>query len=548
MKTLRRFLPAFLVAGFAMAMSSLAPHPRTAEAGGPPIPPEISKTKAQASTFVIGKNYTVVESDTDLSRIGDGVTPGGRYYGLTPKRMLLDRLRRAASRAANNNVIDNLPMTSPPTVTSASGDSQTNSYYLANGGVLQNQDKIIVVGGVVFANTSGALAGNYINVKSVSTTSGSNVGGVVGNQNGWYIETMTDSPNISFGYFRTAEGGVMVAVSENGGPMQYVSTTPTTMYNNGNPCGSNPGSVTVAFGSSKVRRVRLELGNQQTDETCGGAGGVAFLRRIAVDPSYTIWKPKDTDVINAAFVGDSYTAGSPRDTGMQSVNWARTVAAKLGWRPTCMALGSTGYSKASGALPPASDPVRIADLSAQAYDVYVFALGTNDVNGNDNTATALPDLQAKALTCFQAARAANPIAPIIVVSPWPRTTFPLQTQADLAAAVQAAFNQFADSNSLYIPIYDDPSGNWMTGTSYQGQLNNSNDISFRYIWTDRIHPVKTGHYYYGDRIAQAIRDWLMATSVTIRMPARRPDEGLVFRMPERPVAPPPYRYRLDKAA
>ncbi|WP_422932042.1 SGNH/GDSL hydrolase family protein [Singulisphaera sp. PoT] len=532
----------------ALAVLAAVSHLTVSEAGGPPTPTQVTKTKAQRLAWNVPRGTRVVEQETKLEFIGDGSTPGGYGTGLTYQRMLLDRLRRAASRAANNNVIDNLPMTSPPTVTSASGDSQTNSYYLANGGVLQNQDKIIVVGGVVFANTSGALAGNYINVKSVSTTSGSNVGGVVGNQNGWYIETMTDSPNISFGYFRTAEGGVMVAVSENGGPMQYVSTTPTTMYNNGNACGSNPGSVTVAFGSSKVRRVRLELGNQQVDETCGGAGGVAFIRRIAVDPSYSIWKPKDgPDVVNAAFVGDSYTAGSPRDAGMQSVNWARTVAAKLGWRPTCMALGSTGYSKASGALPPASDPVRIADLSAQPYDVYVFALGTNDVNGNDNTATALPDLQAKAFTCFQAARAANPIAPIIVVSPWPRTTFPAQTQSDLATAVQAAFNQFADANSLYIPIYDDPSGNWMTGTSYQGQLNNSNDISYRYIWTDRIHPVKTGHYYYGDRITHAIRDWLMATSVTRRMPAR-PDEGMVFRMPDRPVATPPHRYRLDKAA
>ena len=519
----------------------------TAQAGTPPLPNYQLKTKAQRQAMVVPSGTTVIEQETGLQFRGNSQTVGGIGYGLTSQRILLDKIRRTASAARNNNLIDNAAMASPPTVTSASGDSQTNSYYLANGGVLQNQDKIIVVGGVVFANTSGVLAGNYINVKSVSTTSGSNVGGIVGNQNGWYIETMTDSPNISFGYFRTAEGGVMVAVSENGGPMQYVSTTPTTMYNNGNPCGSNPGSVTVAFGSSKVRRVRLELGNQQTDETCGGAGGVAFIRRIAVDPSYSIWKPKDgPDVINAAFVGDSYTAGSPRDTGMQSVNWARTVAAKLGWRPTCMALGSTGYSKASGALPPASDPVRIADLSAAPYDVYVFALGTNDVNGNDNTATALPDLQAKALACFQAARAANPIAPIIVVSPWPRTTFPAQTQADLASGVLAAFNQFADANSLYIPIYDDPSGNWMTGTSYQGQLNNSNDISFRYIWTDRIHPVKTGHYYYGDRIAQAIRDWLQALSLSMRGPDPRPDEGLVFRMPDRPLAIAPARY--SKAA
>ena len=550
MKTLRRFLPAFLVAGFALAMSSLAPHPRTAEAGGPPVPPIISKAKAQASTYLIPKNNFLVETDTDLQRAGDGSTPGGRYVGWTPKRMLLERMRRAASRASVSNVIDNAVMASPPTITTGTSFTQTKNYYLAGSGVLTNQDKFTIVGGVPFANTSGSLAGNYLSVYSVSSTSGSNIGPPGIYQQGWYIEGMTDAPTVVFSYFRTSESGVMIAVSENGGPMQYTSMTPTPIFNNGNACGTNTGVVTIAFGSSKIRRVRIEFGNQQVDETCGGSGGVLSLRGFFVDPGYSIWKPKDLDVVNAAFIGDSYTVQAPRDAGMQAVNWARTCAAKLGWRAVCMAQGGTGYSKVNGALPAASDPLRLADLTAQpfAYDVFVFALGTNDVSGNDGTAVALPDIQAKALTCFRAARAANPIAPIIVVGPWPRPTFPLQTQSDCATAVEAAFAQFADANSFYIPIYDDPSGNWMAGTSYQGKLNSSNDISYRYIWTDAIHPILAGHYYYGDRIAHAIRDWLMATSVTSRTPDRSPDEGMVFRMPERPVAPPPPRYRLDKAA
>ena len=447
--------------------------------------------------------------DPSGNRARLGLDPGGLSTQLAQSRFtLLERMRRTAAAARISNLIDNAAMASPPTITSTASDSQTNSFFLSNGGVLANQDKYIAVGGVLFSNTTSPYNGNYINVKSVSSTTGSNVGPSGVYQQGWYIETMTDSPNISFGYFRTAQGGVMVAVSENGGPMQYASFTPTPMYNNGSACGSNTGSVTVAFGSSKVRRVRLELGNQRTDEACGGSGGVAFLRRIAVDPSYSIWKPKDVDVINAAFVGDSYTAGAPRDTGMQSVNWARTCAAKLGWRPTCMAQGGTGFSKANGALPAASDPLRIADLSQAAYDVYVFALGTNDVSGNDNTAAALTDIQAKALACFQAARAANPIAPIIVVGPWPRTSFPLQTQLDCATAVRAAYTQFADANSYFIPIYDDTAGNWMAGTSYQGNIVSPNDISGRLIWTDKIHPVLAGHYYYGDRIAHEIREQL----------------------------------------
>lgn len=474
-------------------------------------PPGPRKTTSERTASVWPDSSIIVDKTTKLAYSGDGTTLGASEVGWSQRRMLLERMRRAARIAAAGNVIDNAAMASPPTVTSASGDSQTNSYFLAQSGVLGNLDKVIVVGGTVFANTNSPWNGNYINVKSVSSTSGSNVGPSGVYQNGWYVETMTDSPNISYGYYRTAEGGFMIAVSENGGPMQYTSFTPTAMYNSGSACGSNTGSITVAFGSSKQRRVRLELGNQQADEACGGAGGVAFLRRIAVDPSYSIWKPKDTDVINAAFIGDSYTVQAPRGSGMQSVNWARTCGAKLGWRVTCMAQGGTGYSKANGTLPAASDPVRLADLTQAAYDVYVFALGTNDVSGNDGTAAPLPDIQAKALTCFQAARAANPIAPIIVVAPWPRPTFPTATQQACADAVIAAYNQFADSNSLYIPIYSDPSGNWMAGTSYQGSTPfSSADISGRYIGPDGIHPLLIGHYYYGYRVPMWIHDWLQS--------------------------------------
>ena len=422
------------------------------------------------------------------------------------QRYLRDGLRRAADIASISNVIDN-PVLDPsvaPVVTSAATDSQTVSYYMGNGTVLTNQDKVAVVGGVPFANQSG----NYLAVKSVSSISGSNIGPSGTYQNGWYPEVMTDADVLSFSYYRTAESGVMVAVADSGTTMQdlqYVSLTPTTIY--GSAGGSNNGSVTLTFPNSKPRRVRIECGSQQVDEQYGG-GPVLSIRRFAVNPSYSIWKPYDIDNFNMAVIGDSYTAGPPRDTGMQCQNWARVMAAKLGCKAVQMALGGTGYSKALLPLPAASDPVRLADLSAQKYDIYVFALGTNDVSGNDGTALPLPDIQAKALICFQAARAANPLAPIVVVGPWPRPTFPLSTQQGCATAVEAAFAQFNDPNSLYIPIYDAVSGNWMAGTSYQGHEVNPNDISGRYIWTDGIHPIFSGHYYYGARVANIIRQWL----------------------------------------
>ncbi|WP_422923745.1 SGNH/GDSL hydrolase family protein [Singulisphaera sp. PoT] len=466
--------------------------------GTPSLPQTFYLTSTQRKAWRVPKNVIVIESGTELPYRGDGVTYGGKAYGLTQQRILMDKVRRVASIARFNNVIDNPAMTSPPSITSAATNSQTNAYYLANSGSLTNQDKVRVVGGVPFVNLS-----SYLAVKSVSSTTGSNIGPAGTYQNGWYIEFMTAAPTVSIGYYRTAETGVMVAVSENGGPMQYASFTPTTIY--GSACGTNNGSVTVTFGSSKIRRVRFEFGNQQVDEVCG-AGGVLSVRGIFVDPSYSIWKPRDVDTIHAAIIGDSYTAGAPRDSGMQSVNWSRVLAAKMGWHAVQMALGGTGYSKANGALPAAADPLRLADLVAQPYDVFVFALGTNDVTGNDGTAVVLPDLAAKALTCFQAARAANPIAPIFILGPWVRPTFPPQTQLDQANAVLAAFNSFNDSNSYHVPIYIDSSGNWLPGTSYQGNIKNSADVSQHYFWTDAIHPLYVGHYLLGDRSASEFRE------------------------------------------
>ncbi|WP_422929036.1 SGNH/GDSL hydrolase family protein [Singulisphaera sp. PoT] len=533
---MRRMFSWFGMAAAVVSLAWLGDVTPRGNAQGPPLDPVTSMTSTQRKARTITGDVLVVESDTGLMFTGKKNVTGGKAIGLTTQRMLLERMRRAAVAARASNVIDNQPMASPPTITTGTSFTQTKNYYLAGSGVLTNQDKFTIVGGVPFANTSGSLAGNYLSVYSVSSTSGSNIGPPGIYQQGWYIEGMTDAPTLVFSYFRTSESGVMIAVSENGGPMQYTSMTPTPIFNNGNACGTNTGVVTIAFGSSKIRRVRIEFGNQQVDETCGGSGGVLSVRGFFVDPGYSIWKPKDLDIVNAGGIGDSYTVQAPRDAGMQAVNWFRTASAKLGWRPTCMAQGGTGYSKVNGALPAASDPLRLADLTAQPYDVFVFALGTNDVSGNDGTAVALPDIQAKALTCFNAARAANPIAPIIVVAPWPRPTFPTQTQSDCATAVAAAFNQFADPNSLFIPIYADPSGNWMAGTSYQGKLNSSNDISYRYIWADAIHPVLAGHYYYGDRVAHAIRDWLMSTSVTDRGTGRIPSESIAFAPLKRPVA------------
>lgn len=409
----------------------------------------------------------------------------GTKYTLS-KTALLEKLLRAASAARISNRIDAAVMASPPTISSGASSTLAVNYATVSGGVLANQDKMLVEGGVPFVH-----GGSNMAVKSVSIASGGNVGSTA-MQNQVSVSVMTDSPNIEFQFYPQNTTSVRFYVSENGGLLQPCTSGLTALNS------STATSYTkLAFGASKQRLVVVEYSKLYSDT----AAPAALLNGIRVDNAYAIWQPKEINPVNAAFCGDSYTVGSPSDGYSHDV-FSVVMARKLGWRHTALALGGTGYTRANGVSPAMKD--RLADLTAQTFDAFVFFIGTND------DAYYATTLQADALACFREARAANALAPIFVFGTAPRPNLAAGTTVLMDAAIKGAFDTFADSWSFWIPVGGDPAGSWMPGTSYVGNIVSAADVSGRYIGSDGTHPVKAGAYYYGTRAADAVVAKLLA--------------------------------------
>ena len=71
------------------------------------------------------------------------------------------------------------------------------------------------------------------------------------------------------------------------------------------------------------------------------------------------------------------------------------------------------------------------------------------------------------------------------------------------AAVQAAFAQWADPRSAFIPIASDASP-WTFGTGYVGATNGSGNSDVA-ISADGTHPTDLGHVIYDQRATAGVR-------------------------------------------
>lgn len=427
--------------------------------------------------------------------------------GQTPE-FVLEKLRRLAARAAVSNRMINGVMASPPTITPSGGTGAilAKAYALASGGSLAAglSRWVDIEGGEPVASNS-----VYLGVKAASVVAGGNITTAGALQGLWAMEFMSDSPNVTLDAYRVGAGtSVRFAVSENGGPMQYVGAGVTTWT-----WTSNIGTILLAFGSSKQRRIRAEFGTFYTDDTVSNiADPAVIIRRISVDAAYRIWAPGDADVIRAGIFGDSWSKNAPK-TATDGAGWCYEnpvgrLCAGMGWKLFSRSIGGTGYSAANASssnLPALKDRLADMTIGGVPFDVYVFPNGTND------QAYAATTLQADALTCWQAARAANPLAPIIIFGPWPR---PAVSSANLTAidtALRAAYAEFDDPYSVYIGTFSStPDDNWIYGSS-DDAAPVSGEPSGLYIYHDASpggHLNGPGAAYVGNRCIAAVRQWL----------------------------------------
>lgn len=177
---------------------------------------------------------------------------------------------------------------------------------------------------------------------------------------------------------------------------QYLTTTPTFKP----PSNGSVYNSLVVLGAPGIYKIRLEMD-----------AGVAF-RGINAGPTDTI-RATNKKPFKIAIGGDSFTEPTVVDNTQITCGWdgyAQKLSYLLNANVISCGSGGTGYINPGSGRYKMYD--RIDDMLSTNADVYMFALGINDY-ANDAAA-----ISAQALSCFNAVRAYDKNAPIVVVSPF----------------------------------------------------------------------------------------------------------------------------------
>lgn len=328
-------------------------------------------------------------------------------------------------------------------------------------------------------------ATNYYRFPVITLPDGAtgNTGDSSKNANGWAVEFMSDASKVMVRIgCSTSTNGVQFEVDD-----YLVSATALTM-----PATSGDGYFLLDFsnvGGRKRRKIRLE------GDTATGFYGVY------VGPTSSVWSYETPRDIKVAFVGDSIEA----QTGATTPNggYAIKVGKALGWSNVFqVAMGGTGFVATGSHNSTFGDSFRVADVVAINPDVIFIGGSTND------SGTASATLRAAILATFRAYRTALPYVPIVVHSVWGGSSGPGAPYLAVEADTAAAFATWADSNSYFFPISNDPDGAWVFGTGKVGATNGSGNSDV-YVSNDGVHPSPDGHDYYARRVAHAFRTKLL---------------------------------------
>jgi len=405
------------------------------------------------------------------------------FKSFATQARLSSKLSAALLGAAVSNLASNPVMGNPPTVVVSASSNAALTVLYTIGTSLQNADKVYTVGGTqaAFDNTNGGLI-------ALSCTNILGTGGNVNSgryQNACAHHIATDSPNVQFRIYPALGTKFRIAVSEDGGPWAYTTAAPIAFS-----AGTSVSNyVQLTFQTTVERKIRIEFGIN--------GPGTPTLRSIAVLPSYIIHNPGPFATVKSAWLGDSYSANGA--ASFSHLVPAILASNKLGWEAQLIAIAGIGYVN-TGPNGDGCIQDLLPALSGSQFDVVVFAVGTNDTA---YTST----LRAKALSTFKAARALQPYAKFIILGAWPQPGHDAPTSLSLDTLIGGAVSDFNDPNTVWIPLYSDPSGNWMPGTTNTSNANGT-DVSGRLISPDNVHANDPGCSYYGNRIEDAIAPYV----------------------------------------
>jgi len=361
---------------------------------------------------------------------------------------LLNRLHRAASRAALANPRIAGPHPAPPMITDHGATNPTitaaNPYgcNAANRGVWHVVGGRYGSGGRITAGVQDAVP-NDINTYAR-----------------W--EVMADSR-----YFTARLGPTTVPYRfiVDG---RYVSTAGTVLAAT---TGNTDQYVLLDFGTRAVRRIVVEA--MRTGRLAGGF----------VEDGATLWPADISDVPHGVFLGDSYVFGSGPDLTADGI--AVQMADRLGLAPQASGSGGTGWNQTATGVHRFDQRIANGDLGLahQPPEIIFLHASVNDAYAGQNMAT----VQANALAGLRAARVQHPGVPIVVfgcvAAPNRAAAQVSATEASVAAAVAA----FADPLCRFVPVDSDPGGKWVSGLGselrFSGALSAATSATLAAPWS-----------------------------------------------------------------
>lgn len=237
------------------------------------------------------------------------------------------------------------------------------------------------------------------------------------------------------------------------------------------------------------------------------------LRGVAVRPTSNIWRPTgEPDRIVAVATGDSYSEGQGASSpGLFA--WPKTLGRLMGWSDVRqVAVGGTGYLGWGGSLNRSRLSAQIGrwltvntDLTGEDVDIVTVAAGYNDHGAVGGTSHPPEEIATQALADWRAIRSLFRRATIVVMGPHAGARGPDGRTQAIETALKARFDQWRDANALFVPVVGTGGTTpWIFGTGRVGTPagNGNADIA---ISADGVHPSDAGHMLYARRAAAAIR-------------------------------------------
>jgi hypothetical protein len=337
---------------------------------------------------------------------------------------LLDRLRRAANKAALANPRSAGLHPAPPTITDNGATSPAITAANPYNCNAVSRGVWHVVGGRY--GSGGRIAAGVLDAGPTDINSYAR----------WSV--MADSR-----YF-TARVGPTPAPYRfivDGRYLSLTGTVPVTTT------GSADQYLTLDFGSRAVRRIVVEA--MRTGRLAGGL----------VEDGAALWPVDTSDVPHAAFLGDSYVFGSGPDFAADGV--AVQMADRMGLALQASGSGGTGWNQTATTVYRFDQRIANGDLALgyEAPEVIFLHASVNDAYVGQSGAT----VQANALAGLRSARNQYPGVPIVVFG-CVAAPNRIAAQVSLAeSSVAAAVAAWGDPLCRFVAVDGDPGGKWVTG-------------------------------------------------------------------------------------